>query len=70
MQYTDITCIDQKVPIHVILLLNHLSSRGSIFEVCQIFTDSLGRKFVDRLVGEKWDGGVERKDNSEKVDFI
>ena len=29
------------------------------------------RNFVDRLVGEKWEGeGVERKDNSEKVDFI
>ena len=49
------------------ILWNHLNSWGSIFEVCQIFTGSWERNFVDRLVGEE---GVERKDNSEKVDLF
>ena len=35
---------------------NHLNSWGSIFEVCNIFTGSWGRNFVDRLVEEKCRG--------------
>ena len=52
-------------PYHI--LWNYLNSWGPIFVVCQFFTGSLGRSFVDWLVGE---GGVERKDNYGKVDFL
>ena len=43
------------------LLWNPLNSWGSILEVCQIFTGSWGRNFVDRLVGEKWGCGCKER---------
>ena len=59
---------------HLVQLIDTVESfkfvGGPIFEIFQILTGTWGRHFVARLVGEKWRGGGERKDNSEKVYFI
>ena len=44
---------------------NHSDIWGPIFVVCQFFTGSWGRKFVDYLVGEK-EGGLKGKITPEK----
>ena len=40
---------------------------GVNFRGLSNFTDSWGRNFVDRLVGEKWGGGLKGKITSRKL---